>query len=116
LEVIGWIVVLGLVFTVYLDWRIAGREHGRRWIRGVSKVAGYHEEHSAADAGGRRLSDVYTLDQRRDPRLSGARSLVRVLESINIHGIEAAANVSARGDLANALGEGFADGLDVAGF
>jgi uncharacterized membrane protein YjgN (DUF898 family) len=41
---------------------------------------------------------------------------VRVLESINIHGIEAAANVSARGDLANALGEGFADGLDVAGF
>jgi hypothetical protein len=41
---------------------------------------------------------------------------VRVLESINIDGIEAAANVSARGDLANALGEGFADGLDVAGF
>ena len=41
---------------------------------------------------------------------------VRVLESINIHGIEAVANVSARGDLANALGEGFADGLDVAGF
>jgi hypothetical protein len=38
------------------------------------------------------------------------------LESINIHDIEAAANVSARGDLANALGEGFADGLDVAGF
>ena len=41
---------------------------------------------------------------------------VRVLESINIRGIEAAANVAARGDLANALGEGFADGLDVAGF
>jgi len=41
---------------------------------------------------------------------------VRVLESINIHGIEAAANVTAQGELANALGEGFADGLDVAGF
>lgn len=41
---------------------------------------------------------------------------VRVLASINVEGIEAAANVSARGDLANALGEGFADGLDVAGF
>ena len=41
---------------------------------------------------------------------------VRVLESINIHGIETAANVAARGELANALGEGFADGLDVAGF
>ena len=31
-------------------------------------------------------------------------------------GIEAAANVAAKGDLANALGEGFADGLDVGGF
>ena len=41
---------------------------------------------------------------------------VRVLASTHIEGIEAAANVSARGELANALGEGFADGLDVAGF
>jgi uncharacterized membrane protein YjgN (DUF898 family) len=41
---------------------------------------------------------------------------VRVLASINVHGIETAANVSAKGDLASALGEGFADGLDVAGF
>jgi uncharacterized membrane protein YjgN (DUF898 family) len=35
---------------------------------------------------------------------------------LQVHGIEAAANVAARGDLASALGEGFADGLDVAGF
>jgi len=41
---------------------------------------------------------------------------VRVLASISVQGIEAAANVAARGDLVNALGEGFADGLDVAGF
>jgi uncharacterized membrane protein YjgN (DUF898 family) len=41
---------------------------------------------------------------------------VRVLASTIVHNIEAAANVSARGELANALGEGFADGLDVAGF
>ncbi len=40
----------------------------------------------------------------------------RVLASTTIHNIEAAANVSAKGELANALGEGFADGLDVAGF
>jgi uncharacterized membrane protein YjgN (DUF898 family) len=40
----------------------------------------------------------------------------RVVASISVNGIEAAANVSARGELANALGEGFADGLDVAGF
>jgi len=41
---------------------------------------------------------------------------VRVLASTTVHNIEVAANVSARGELANALGEGFADGLDVAGF
>jgi uncharacterized membrane protein YjgN (DUF898 family) len=41
---------------------------------------------------------------------------VRVLASAVVHDIEAAANVTARGELANALGEGFADGLDVAGF
>ena len=39
-----------------------------------------------------------------------------VVSSIEVHGIEAAGNVSARGELASALGEGFADGLDVAGF
>jgi uncharacterized membrane protein YjgN (DUF898 family) len=41
---------------------------------------------------------------------------VRVLASTNVHGIEAAANVAAKGDLASALGEGLADGLDVVGF
>lgn len=40
----------------------------------------------------------------------------RVLDSVEVQGLEAAANVTARGELANALGEGFADGLDVAGF
>jgi uncharacterized membrane protein YjgN (DUF898 family) len=40
----------------------------------------------------------------------------KVLESTHVHGIEAAANVRSRGELASALGEGFADGLDVAGF
>jgi uncharacterized membrane protein YjgN (DUF898 family) len=41
---------------------------------------------------------------------------VRVISSTRVNGLEAAANVTARGELANALGEGFADGLDVAGF
>jgi uncharacterized membrane protein YjgN (DUF898 family) len=40
----------------------------------------------------------------------------KATESVQVHGIEAAANVAAKGDLASALGEGFADGLDVAGF
>jgi uncharacterized membrane protein YjgN (DUF898 family) len=41
---------------------------------------------------------------------------VRVVASTTIYQLEAAANVAAKGDLANALGEGLADGLDVAGF
>jgi uncharacterized membrane protein YjgN (DUF898 family) len=41
---------------------------------------------------------------------------VRAVASVNVHGIEAAANVTARGELASALGEGFADSLDVTGF
>jgi hypothetical protein len=40
----------------------------------------------------------------------------RVISSTTVHHIDAAANVFARGDLASALGEGLADGLDVAGF
>lgn len=40
----------------------------------------------------------------------------RVLGSVEMHGIEALGNVAATGDVASALGEGFADGLDVAGF
>jgi uncharacterized membrane protein YjgN (DUF898 family) len=41
---------------------------------------------------------------------------LKVLGTVRVHDIEAAANVTAKGELASALGEGFADGLDVAGF
>jgi uncharacterized membrane protein YjgN (DUF898 family) len=40
----------------------------------------------------------------------------RVVASTAVYHIEAAANVAAKGDLASALGEGLADGLDVVGF
>jgi uncharacterized membrane protein YjgN (DUF898 family) len=40
----------------------------------------------------------------------------RVLATTDVYDIAAAANVTARGDLASAVGEGIADGLDVAGF
>jgi uncharacterized membrane protein YjgN (DUF898 family) len=40
----------------------------------------------------------------------------RVTSSVRIHHLEAAGSVLVQGDLANALGEGFADGLDVVGF
>ena len=41
---------------------------------------------------------------------------VRLVGSTTVHGIDAAANVAAGGDLASAVGEGLADGLDVVGF
>jgi hypothetical protein len=41
---------------------------------------------------------------------------VKMVGSTQIHGLDAAANVSVMGDLASAVGEGFADGLDVVGF
>jgi len=40
----------------------------------------------------------------------------KVVASVKVHGIAAAEKVSAMGELASALGEGLADGLDVAGF
>ena len=39
-----------------------------------------------------------------------------VVNSTVVHGLAAAAEVAAKGELASAVGEGFADGLDVAGF
>ena len=40
----------------------------------------------------------------------------RVVTSVTVHSLECADDVRARGGLVSALGEGFADGLDVAGF
>jgi hypothetical protein len=40
----------------------------------------------------------------------------RVVMSVTVHNLELADDVRARGGLVSALGEGFADGLDVAGF
>jgi hypothetical protein len=40
----------------------------------------------------------------------------RVVDSVTVHNLERADDVRAQGDLVGALGEGFADGLDVAGF
>ena len=41
---------------------------------------------------------------------------VKLVGSTAVYGLDSAANVSVRGDLASAVGEGFADGLDVVGF
>jgi uncharacterized membrane protein YjgN (DUF898 family) len=116
-KVIGWMALLGLVFAVYL---------------GLCAVL-------VASMSGEGLTEFFKTPElmRSIPllvliglgylvmalamnvviRVYLTRDLwVTVLGSINISGLEAAANVAARGDLANALGEGFADGLDVGGF
>ena len=50
-------------------------------------------------------------------RLYLSRDLwAKVLSTTVVYNLAAAANVAARGDLATAVGEGIADGLDVAGF
>jgi uncharacterized membrane protein YjgN (DUF898 family) len=41
---------------------------------------------------------------------------VRLIRSMTVYGIDAAANVAVTGNLASAVGEGLADGLDVVGF
>ena len=40
----------------------------------------------------------------------------RVANSVTVHNLAAAENVAARGDTVSALGEGFANSLDVTGF
>jgi len=50
-------------------------------------------------------------------RLYLSRDLwARVVSTTNVTNLAAAANVTAKGELATAIGEGIADGLDVAGF
>ena len=116
-KVIGWVLVLALVFSAYLAASAA--------LVASMTGDGFMEFFKSQDfaksipllvlAGAGYL--MFALAINVVLRIYLVRDLwVRVLESIDIHGIEAAANVSARGDLANALGEGFADGLDVAGF
>jgi uncharacterized membrane protein YjgN (DUF898 family) len=116
-KVIGWIVVLGLVFSAYLALSAAlvasmsGDSFGeffksQEFMKSIPLLVlagiGYL---------------VFALAMNIVIRVYLLRDLwVRVLGSVNVSGIEVAANVSARGGMASALGEGFADGLDVGGF
>jgi uncharacterized membrane protein YjgN (DUF898 family) len=116
-KVIGWIVVLALVFAAYLAMCVgviasmSGAPLGQFFnpqvfLKSVPLLAlvglGYLMFALAINV----VMRVYLL---RD-------IWARVVSSTTVLGIEAADNVAARGDLVNALGEGFADGLDVAGF
>jgi uncharacterized membrane protein YjgN (DUF898 family) len=116
-KVIGWVFLLGTVLSAYFA--------GAMGL--VVKITGLHLNRPAE---AQMLSHsiplvvatvigylAYVLALNVVMRLYLLRDLwQRVVSSIEVHVIEAAANVSARGELASALGEGFADGLDVAGF
>ncbi len=116
-KVIGWIVLFALVFAGYVAFAafMTASMNGQtilelfrsRNIVGLATfggiaLVGYLAFIMAANV----VMRVYLI---RD-------IWQRVVQSVTIHGIEVTANVTAKGELANALGEGFADGFDVAGF
>jgi uncharacterized membrane protein YjgN (DUF898 family) len=116
-KVIGWIVVLGLVFAAYLGLAAAlvASMSGEPFAEFFTSQEFAKSIPLLALAGLGYL--VFALAMNVVIRVYLMRDLwVRVLGSVNISGIEAAADVAARGEMANALGEGFADGLDVGGF
>jgi uncharacterized membrane protein YjgN (DUF898 family) len=116
-KVIGWIVLLAAVFTAYLAISASLVAS----MSGAPLNQFFHPQVFTKSIPLLVLAGigylVFALAINVVMRVYLLRDLwVRVLASTTVQGIEAAANVSAKGELANALGEGFADGLDVAGF
>ncbi|WP_223977607.1 DUF898 domain-containing protein [Bradyrhizobium sp. RD5-C2] len=116
-KVIGWAMLLGTLFSAYLALCIFLAAS----INGSSIADFFRTEAFARSIPLMVLPGIgylaLALAMNVVMRVYLMRDLwVRVLSSTIVHNIEAAANVTARGELANALGEGFADGLDVAGF
>jgi uncharacterized membrane protein YjgN (DUF898 family) len=116
-KVIGWIVVLGLVFSAYMAAAAAlvASMSGEPFADFFTSQEALQSIPLLALAGIGYLA--FALAMNVVIRVYLLRDLwVKVLGSVNVSGLEAAANVAARGEMANALGEGFADGLDVGGF
>jgi uncharacterized membrane protein YjgN (DUF898 family) len=116
-KVIGWIILLALVFAAYLAGAavLVGSMSGTPLKQFFVPLVFLRSVPLLALAGLGYL--VFALSINVVMRVYLLRDLwVRVLATTTVHNIQAAANVTARGELANALGEGFADGLDVAGF
>lgn len=116
-NVIGWYMLLGTGFAVVIGAvaglvaAVSGASAGTAagpdaWVRSIPllvvTVVGYLALALA-------FSVVSRLYLTRDV-------WARVLSTTVVTNLAAAANVTARGDLATAVGEGIADGLDVAGF
>jgi len=116
-KVIGWIVVLGLVFSAYLALAAAlvASMSGEPFAEFFTSQE-FSKSIPLLALGGLGYL-AFALAMNVVIRVYLMRDLwVRVLGSVNVSGLEAAADVAARGEMANALGEGFADGLDVGGF
>jgi len=112
-KVIGWFMLIMLLFAAYIAaciGLIAGFSDPTRLaalMRGsigltAATVAGYLGFILA-------LNIVFRVYLQRDV-------WARVVSSTTVFRIEAAGNVAAKGELANALGEGLAGGLDIVGF
>jgi uncharacterized membrane protein YjgN (DUF898 family) len=112
-KVIGWFLLISVLFTAYIfacvglvvgfgnAANIAARMQGNIAMT-VAIVAGYLGLILAMNV----VLRIYLL---RDV-------WARAAASATAFRLEAAANVAAKGDLANALGEGLAGGLDIVGF
>ena len=116
-KVIGWWTLLSVAFGAY----VAG---GMIFVVALSGVSA--EEMFAGDNAGKSIPMVVmmvigyfavALAVNIVMRVYLQRDLwAKVLQTVEVHDIAAAADVRGSGRLAGALGEGFADGLDVAGF
>jgi uncharacterized membrane protein YjgN (DUF898 family) len=116
-KVTGWIVVLGLVFSAYVAAAAAlvASMSGEPFAEFFTSQEFSKSIPLLALVGLGYL--IFALAMNVVIRVYLMRDLwVKVLGSVNVSGLEAAADVAARGEMANALGEGFADGLDVGGF
>jgi uncharacterized membrane protein YjgN (DUF898 family) len=115
-KVIGWFLLISTLFSSYLAL-CAGLVAGVNGAA-LAKFAAGHQQASMSMivlVGIGYLALVLALNV--VLRVYLTRDVwAGVLASTSVHGIEAAANVAAKGDLATALGEGIADGLDIAGF
>jgi uncharacterized membrane protein YjgN (DUF898 family) len=116
-KVIGWFLLFAVAIGVYLVGcaALVASMHGQPFAQFIKSPALVQSVPLLVMAGIGYLATVLGLNV--VMRVYLLRDLwARLIASTTVHGIEAAANVSAKGELANALGEGFADGLDVAGF
>jgi uncharacterized membrane protein YjgN (DUF898 family) len=116
-KMVGWVLLLGVLLVAYLGLSAAlvARMRGMPFGDFFATQAFVKSVPLLVLAGIGYLAFVLATNV--VVRVYLMRDLwVKVLSSVSVHGIEAAANVVAKGDLASALGEGFVDGLDVAGF